>query len=517
MAPVQPTVRSSGAAAAVPPLVRAPDPVTIVIFGASGDLARRKLLPALYQLEAAHGLPERYAVVGFARSPMSDDAYRDATRAALEPAVGSAVPTDHPLLRALYYQAGDVGDAASLARLRARLEAIEREHGLPGNRLYYAAVAPQLFTPLVTGLADAGLIHRPGAVPWSRVIVEKPFGRDLASARALNATMRALLDESQIYRIDHYLGKETVQNLITFRFGNAIFEPLFNRRYVENVQITVAETVGMEGRRGAYFDTAGTLRDIVQNHMLQLLCLIAMEPPAGLEAEDIRDEKVKVLRAIRPPATAEEVAAAAVRGQYGRGEIDGRPVPGYREEPSVAPDSVTETFAALRLFIENWRWAEVPFYLRTGKRLAAHDTEIVVQFRRAPLALLPPEAGPQQPNRLTIHIQPDERITLRIEAKRPGPHLRMVPVELQFAYQDLEGDSRSTGYETLLYDCMVGDPMLFHRADMVEAAWTVVMPVLEAWAAAPPRDFPNYAAGSWGPEAADRLLTRDGRRWVPPS
>ncbi len=498
--------------------VRPADPCALVIFGATGDLTRRKLLPALHNL-ARHGfLMPAPAIVGVAGDPLSDEAFR----ARLAEAVRALGPGafDERLLAAQQarcgYVAGRFDDPATYARLRERLAAIHRDGALRGNTLFYLATPPAFFATIAEQLGSAGLARRPAeAGGWTRVIVEKPFGRDLASARALNRRLLAVFDEAQIHRIDHYLGKETVQNILLLRFLNGVFEPVWNRRYVDHVQITVAETLGVEGR-GGYYETAGALRDMVQSHMLQLVCLVAMEPPISLVGEAVRDEKVKVLRAIRPLA-AEEIATAAVRGQYGPGQIDGRPVPGYREEPNVARDSVTETFAALRLSIENWRWAEVPFYLRTGKRLAAHDTEIVVQFRRAPLALLPPEAGPQQPNRLTIHIQPDERITLRIEAKRPGPHLRMVPVELAFAYDDLEGDSRSTGYETLLYDCMIGDPMLFHRADMVEAAWAVVTPILEAWAAEPPRDFPNYAAGSWGPAAADQLLARDGRRWVPPS
>jgi glucose-6-phosphate 1-dehydrogenase len=508
VAPVQPTVRRRRATDAAAALVRAPDPVTIVIFGASGDLARRKLLPALYQLEIAHGLPERYAVVGFARTVMSDDAYREATRAALAQATGGEVAADHPLLRALYYQPGDVDDAASLGRLRARLEAIEREHGLPGNRLYYAAVAPHLFTPLVAGLAGAGLIHRPGAVPWSRVIVEKPFGRDLTSARALNATLTALLDESQIYRIDHYLGKETVQNLITFRFGNAIFEPLFNRRYVENVQITVAETIGMEGRRGAYFDTAGTLRDIVQNHMLQLLCLIAMEPPAGLEAEDIRDEKVKVLRALVAP-TAEEVAACTVRGQYGPGWQDGYPVKGYRQEEGVRPDSTTETYVALRARLDNWRWAGVPFLLRSGKRLCKRVSEIAVQFRQPPLHLFrqleAPRAEPE-PNLLVLRLQPDEGISLSFACKAPGMQIVLDTVQMDFFYQRAFAQRSPEAYERLLLDALRGDASLFTRSDEVDYAWRFITPILDAWAAAPPPEFPNYAPFTEGPPEASRLL-----------
>jgi glucose-6-phosphate 1-dehydrogenase len=343
--------------------------------------------------------------------------------------------------------------------------------------------------------------------------VEKPFGRDLASAQELNRALLTVFDESQIHRIDHYLGKETVQNLLLLRFTNGLFEPIWNRRYVDHVQILVAETLGVEGR-GAYYDTSGALRDMLQNHMMQLLCLVAMEPPISFSAEEVRNEKVKVLHAIKPMSP-EEIETLTVRGQYGPGFIDGKAVPGYAHEPGVPPNSITDTFAAARFEVENWRWAGVPFYLRTGKRLPMRTTEITIEFRRAPLLLLP-AARMQPPNRLVVHVQPNERISLHFHAKCPGPQIRLAPVDMTFAYSDLEGDSRSTGYETLLYDCMIGDATSFHRADMIDAAWRIATPILEAWAAMPPT-FPNYAAGTRGPAAAEALIARDGRAWLEPS
>jgi glucose-6-phosphate 1-dehydrogenase len=486
--------------------------VTIVIFGASGDLTRAKLLPALYHLQEDGALPERYRVVGVSRTPMTDDAYRDATRTAIGRQTGTEMPADHPLLRALHYQAADVDDRGGVARLRARLEALEQEHGLPGNRLYYCAVAPQLFAPLVRSLSEAGLIHARDDRRWCRVVVEKPFGRDLASAHALSATLTSLLDESQIYRIDHYLGKETVQNLLGFRFGNSIFEPLFNRKYVARVEITVAETAGMDGRRGAYFDTAGTLRDIVQNHMLQLLCLIAMEPPSALDAEAIRDEKVKVLRALVAPSP-EEVAADTVRGQYGAGEHQGERIRAYREEAGVSPTSTTDTYVALRARIDNWRWAGVPFLMRSGKRLCRRLTEIAIQFADPPLHLFRHltngDATPQA-NVLIFRIQPDEGISLSFACKRPGVRLELATVQMDFFYHMAFAQRSPEAYERLLLDALRGDPSLFTRSDEVEHAWRFVTPILETWAAEPPPAFPNYAPFTDGPEPAARLL--DGGR-----
>jgi glucose-6-phosphate 1-dehydrogenase len=489
------------------------DPCVLVIFGGAGDLTKRKLAPSLYNLARAGLLNERFAVIGVSMNELGDDEFRQAmTEAVQQFGSGFDATLWEPMRRNIGYVQGRFDDPAVYAELGTRLVKAAEACGAPANALFYLATPPQFFGVIGEQLGRSGLVKSPDdPAGWSRVIVEKPFGRDLDSARALNRQLLAAFDESQIYRIDHYLGKETVQNVLTFRFLNGIFEPIWNRRYVDHVQMIVAETLGVEGR-GGYYETSGALRDILQNHMFQLLCLVAMEPPLSLGADDVRNEKVKVLHAIRRLSD-EEILRDVVRGQYGAGAIAGAEVPAYRAEPSVAADSNTETYAAMKLFIENWRWADVPFYLRTGKRLAKHDTEIVIQFRRVPLRLCPEDTA-LPPNRLTIHIQPDERITLSFQAKRPGPGLDLAPVQLQFAYNELEGHAAGTGYETLLYDCMIGDSMPFHRADMVEEAWKVVTPILDVWRALPPRDFPNYAAGSWGPANAEALLTRDGRSWI---
>jgi glucose-6-phosphate 1-dehydrogenase len=495
-----------------------PGPACVmVIFGAAGDLTKRKLLPALYNLRA-HGLlgPE-FAVIGVARKPMSHEAFREEqTRDVREFAPTEVDPaTWAGLARALYYVPGEFGDPDTYARLAALLPEVTRAHGTGGNVLFYLATPPQFFGEVVRWLGATSLAReRPGA--WRRVVIEKPFGRDLQSARALSAELAQVLRESQVYRIDHYLGKETVQNIMVFRFANGLLEPIWNRNYVDHVQLKVAETVGVEGR-GNYYDTAGVLRDMIQNHMFQLLAMVAMEPPISFQGDAVRDEKVKVLAAIRPMTDA-EVLERTVRGQYGPGTLAGQRVPGYRQEPRVAPESTVETYAAVKLYVENWRWADVPFYLRSGKRLAKRDTEIVIQFRRPPLTLFERAPGAVvadiEPNRLVLHIQPDEGIEVQVKAKRPGAATRLQTVRLQFSYRDFGETPAATGYERLLYDVMVGDSTLFHRADMVEAAWQVASPILDAWAAHPPGDLPNYAAGSWGPAAADRLLERDGRRWI---
>ena len=473
-------------------------------------------MPALYNLSGHGLLPREIAVVGQARSAGDDDMFRTRMTEALRQHVpGFDQTVWQAMCPHLFYVSGDYDDPAMYAALSAKIAAAAAAVGAKPNVLFYMSTPPEVFATIATHLGRAGLVKAlDDPTGWTRIVVEKPFGRDLESARALNHTLRTVFDEPQIYRIDHYLGKETVQNILMFRFLNGIFEPVWNRRYVDHVQIIAAETLGVEGR-GGYYETSGALRDMLQNHLLQLLTLVAMEPPISLEAEDLRNEKVKVLHAIRR-FREDEVLQSAIRGQYGPGTVDGRAVAGYREEAHVAADSRTDTFVAMRLFVENWRWADVPFYLRTGKRLARHDTEVVIQFRRAPLTLLPDECG-QQPNRLTLHIQPDERITLSFQAKRPGPVLRLAPVQLEFAYRDLDGRAAGTGYETLLYDCLIGDPMPFHRADMVEEAWRVVTPVLDVWQALPPREFPNYAAGTWGPKAAEELLARDGRAWAEPT
>ncbi|MBI3003162.1 MAG: glucose-6-phosphate dehydrogenase [candidate division NC10 bacterium] len=494
-------------------LERTPEPCVLVIFGASGDLAQRKLVPALYSLARDHRLPAAFAVIGMGRTPLSAEAFRDQLREGV--ADHARYPVDPALwesfARGLSYVAGDPRDHEAYGRLRAELERLDRERGTEGRRVFYLAVPPSVVGPIVRNLERAGLHHAspPG---WVRVVIEKPFGTDLASARALNREILQVLGEESLYRIDHYLGKETVQNLLVFRFANGIFEPTWNRRYVDHVQITVAEEVGVEGR-GGYYEEAGAVRDMMQNHLLQLLALVAMEPPSAFEAEAVRGEKVKVLRAIRPLAPA-EIGGCAVRGQYGRGTIAGEPVPAYREEPGVAPDSATETFAALMLYVDTWRWGDVPFYLRSGKRLPRRATEIAVQFRRVPHPLFGREiTAALAPNVLALRIQPDEGITLTFGAKVPGPALAVRPVQMDFRYGSAFAGAGATAYERLLLDCMLGDATLFIRGDEVEASWAAVTPVLEAWAAEPPGDFPNYEAGTWGPKAAEEMLAREGRRW----
>ena len=489
------------------------DPCVMVIFGASGDLTKRKLIPALYNLARESLLSRHFAVIGFARRPMSNEEFRKKISQEIKEFATS--PMDPELwdrfVKQLYYLPGDVQDANSFRELQSVLAQIDKEHGTRGNYFYYMAMAPDFFCPIVQQLGATGLVREENG-QWRRVIIEKPFGHDLDSARALNQAIRQVLSEKQIYRIDHYLGKETVQNILVFRFGNGIFEPIWNRRYIDHVQITVAEDLGVE-QRGDYYEEAGTLRDMVPNHIFQLITLTAMEPPISFEADAVRDEQAKILRAIQP-LSPEEVLTLTVRGQYGEGQIGGEPVPAYRSEPKVAPDSRTETFVALKLSIDNWRWADIPFYLRTGKRLPKRVTEIAIEFKRAPFILF--RKTPIErltPNQLVLHIQPDEGISLRFGAKVPGPLVRLGAVNMNFDYADYFGSTPSTGYERLLYDCMCGDATLFQRADMVEAGWSVVAPILDVWKALPPRAFPNYASGTWGPKEADELMERDGRRW----
>ena len=494
---------------------------TIVIFGAAGDLTKRKLLPALYNLKATGLLAREVAIVGVARQEKGHEQFRDEQSAAIKEFATRDVEGAlwGGLRDALYYQAGEFTAPETYSKLAALLHDVERKHGTGGNVLFYLAVPPNFFAGIVQRLGEAGLVREDGA-GWRRVIVEKPFGRDLDSARELNVQLGQVLAESQIYRIDHYLGKETVQNILVFRFTNGLFEPVWNRRYIDHVQIHVAETVGVEDR-GNYYETAGVLRDMIQNHMFQLLALVAMEPPSSFEAAAVRDEKVKVLKSIRSMAP-EEVLQLTVRGQYGPGEIGGRPVGGYHGEPNVSPTSATETYAAIKLHVENWRWAGVPFFLRSGKRLARRKTEIMIQFRRPPLLLFE-EAFPDhikdqiEPNRLVMHIQPEEGIEIQIKAKRPGPMVELNTVKLDFTYKDFGETEAATGYERLLYDSMIGDSTLFHRADLVEGAWRIVTPVLDVWKTLPPRDFPNYPAGSFGPAAADHLIRQDGRYWWNPT
>ncbi len=489
-------------------------PCAMVIFGASGDLTKRKLIPALYNLSRHRLLSQDFAVVGFARRAGTTESFRAEMREDLkrycdcvpDPGIWDWIESR------IHYVTGDVKDGESLQRLVRQLAELEHDHGTRGNALFYLATPPEHFAPIVRALHATGLA-REAAGQWRSVIVEKPFGRDLPSARALNEELRAVLSERQIYRIDHYLGKETVQNLLVFRFSNGIFEPIWNRRYVDHVQITVAETLGVEGR-GGYYDKAGALRDMVPNHIFQLISLVAMECPISFEANAVRDEQCKVLRAIQP-MTEEDVLSRTVRGQYGAGSTDGRELPNYRAEKQVEPRSSTETFVAMKLEIDNWRWKDVPFYLRVGKALPRRVSEIVVQFKRPPFALFRGTAVEKlSANRLVINVQPDEGIQLHFGAKIPGATMRIGTVDMAFQYRDHFGREPATGYERLLYDAMLGDQTLFQRADQVEAGWSVVQPVLDVWQALPARNFPNYPAGSWGPREAELLLERDGRRWL---
>jgi glucose-6-phosphate 1-dehydrogenase len=496
-----------------PPYSVPADPCVMVIFGATGDLTKRKLFPALYNLAKANLLSREFAIVGLARNEITTEAFREQLTQDIKQFATTDVEPEiwDWFLQRIYYTGCDLQDPQAYQRLKELVEHADQTHGCKGNYFYYLATAPQFFGESIRQLGAAGLTREEHG-QWRRVIIEKPFGRDLDSARALNAEIKQVLDETQIYRIDHYLGKETVQNIMVFRFGNGIFEPIWNRRYIDHIQITAAETVGVE-KRGGYYEGSGAMRDMVPNHLFQLVSLTAMEPPISFEANAVRDEQAKILHAISP-FTHEEVLTDTVRGQYGDGIVNEQRLPGYRREENVAPNSTTETFVALKLLIDNWRWADVPFYLRTGKRLGKRVTEIAIQFKRAPFVLFRGTSIERlRTNRLVIHIQPDEGISLRFGAKVPGPIMRMGAVEMDFNYVDYFGSTSSTGYERLLYDAMTGDATLFQRADMVVAGWSVIEPVLDIWKALPPRAFPNYAAGSWGPKEADELLTRDGREW----
>ena len=503
-----------------------PQPCVLVIFGAAGDLAWRKLLPAVYNLNADGVLPSNFAVVGFGMGSTGDPDEWIRTRAKDGISRFSRQPLDEShwadFARAVFFIPGGFDDSQAYAQLKARLEAVDQQFGIPANRVYYLSIPPHLVPTCAEHLKAAGLVSDfRDERSFTRVIVEKPIGRDLESGRQVNAALACAFDESQTYRIDHYLGKETVQNLLVLRFANSIFEPLWNQKYIDHVQITVAEDEGVAHRIG-YYEGVGALRDMVQNHLLQVLCLVAMEPPWSLEPEVVRDAKIGVLHGLRPIAGA-EVDRAAVRAQYIAGEVRGQIVPGYRREVNdhfekrkqpIPPDSTTETFVALRVFIDNWRWAGVPFYLRTGKRVPKRASEVAIQFKEVPQILFNAHPDvPLEPNVLSLRIQPEEGMALRIASKLPGPKVRIYPVKMEFNYSAGFGGTTPEAYERLLLDVMAGDATLFMRRDAVEAAWQFVMPILNQWEQARAPFLPEYRAGTWGPQEADRLIEADGRHW----
>jgi glucose-6-phosphate 1-dehydrogenase len=491
-----------------------PDPCAFVLFGATGDLAHRKVIPAIYQLWRTNLLPAEFSLVAVARRPYSDEAFAAEARDSVAK-YSRVQPVDQAawaeLAKRITYHQLDFGDDAGFDRLAERLDELDTQRGSAGNRLFYLATQPSQVTEIVQQLGRAGLDHEVRGGGWRRVVIEKPFGRDYESARNLNHELAKVLRESQVYRIDHYLGKETVRNLLVFRFGNGIFEPVWNRSYVDHVQITVAESIGVENR-GSFYEETGASRDILQNHLLQLMTLVAMEPPSSFHADALRDQKLQVLRAIAAPDP-EQVRRNVVRGQYGPGWVEGEAVAGYRQEPEVDPESETETYVAGCFQIDDWRWSGVPFYLRAGKRLPKRATEIAVQFKEVPLRLFRESTGDPAPNVLAMRIQPDEGIMLRFAAKVPGLGLDVRTVNMDFAYDTSFAVDSPDAYETLILDALLGDASLFTRADEVEAAWSVVTPIDAAWASMPAPRFPDYAAGTWGPEAADELMERDGRRW----
>jgi glucose-6-phosphate 1-dehydrogenase len=497
-------------------LERTAEPCTVVIFGASGDLAKRKLIPALYRLVQERMLPAEFAIIGLGRTAMTDEEFRQKMKEAmLEFSEAKSVDEEvwQSFAEGIHYLTSNIDRPESYSELAKMLERIDQERGTQGNHLFYLSVAPEFYAEAVKQLGEAGLTKQ--GKGWVRVIIEKPFGTSLESARELNQQILKHLDEKQIYRIDHYLGKETVQNLLVFRFANGIFEPMWNRQYIDHVQITNAETVGVEGR-GGYYEKSGVVRDMIQNHVFQVLSLVAMEPPASLSAEDVRDEKIKAMHSARA-FTPERVRAECVRGQYGAGSIGGKPVPGYREEKGVAPDSTTETYAMVTMWFDNWRWSGVPFYIRSGKRLAKRATEIAIQFRAAPHQLFGKATEDLAPNQLVIRIQPDEGITLRVAAKAPGQVTRIRDVNMDFRYGASFGVQLAEAYERLILDCILGDSTLYARKDMTERGWELVTPILDEWAAHKDEaNFPNYEAGTWGPEESFRLLEQQGRHWRRP-
>jgi glucose-6-phosphate 1-dehydrogenase len=498
-------------------LERTAEPCVIVIFGASGDLTKRKLVPALYRLVQERLLPAEFAIVGLARTEMTTEEFRARMKEAIiEFSEAKSVDEEvwNSFAQGMHYLTADINNPEDYEKLSELLAQMDKERGTQGNRLFYLSVAPKFYGEAVKQLGEHGLA-KPLGKGWVRVIVEKPFGTDLESATALNRELLEYLDESQVYRIDHYLGKETVQNLLVFRFANGIFEPLWNRQYIDHVQLTNAEMVGVEGR-GGYYETAGVVRDMIQNHVFQVLSLVAMEPPVNLGSEAVRDEKIKAMEAARA-FTPERVRAECVRGQYGPGSIAGQPVPGYRQESDVAVDSTTETFAMLTMYFDNWRWAGVPFYIRSGKRLPKRVTEIAIQFKAAPLPLFGEAMEQMTPNQLIIRIQPDEGITLRFAAKVPGQVTNIRDVNMDFRYGASFGIQLAEAYERLLLDCILGDSTLYARKDMTERGWELVMPILNEWAATKDKvDFPNYEAGTWGPKESHDLIEKDGRRWRRP-
>ncbi len=491
------------------------DSCTVILFGASGDLAKRKVIPAMYDLAQYRSLGECYAIVGFARTPMTDDSFRSMAGEAAKTIseVGPIDPAKWDKFGSnLYYSPGDYGDQNSYTQLVKRLADLDAQKKLCGNRLIYLSTPPEVYPDIVEQLGRAGLARPNSPSSWVRIIIEKPFGRDLATARELNKIVLNVFEEKQIYRIDHYLGKDTVQNLLVLRFGNGIFEPLWNRNYVDHVQITASETLGVE-RRGGFYETAGALRDMIQSHVLQLTSLTAVEPPASFDANAVRNEKLKILQSIRP-FNLEMVAQSVVRGQYAPGKIGEKSVAGYRDEPHVSPNSRTETFVSMRLLIDNWRWAGVPFYLRTGKRLAKRTTEIMIQFKRAPHIVF--REREVESNRLILNIQPDEGISFSFGAKKPGTEMSIGNVTMNFSYREAFGGVSRSAYATLLNDCLRGDATLFDRGDSVEAAWSLVDPILDVWSAAKSVSVPQYPAGAWGPRESDQLLERESRQWYNP-